>query len=121
MQVRATANGLRISSRRIGLVASLIKGRAVSDAETILDHTPKKGAGMLKKLVLSAKANAVNNHAAKPATLVIDSINIGPGQSMKRYRAAARGQALPFKRHSSNVTVILQADKVKKGKDGSKD
>ena len=111
MIVKATANGLRISSRKMGLIASLVRNRTVADAEVILDHTPKKGAKQLKKLLMSAKANALNNHSAKEATLAIANIDVGPGPSMKRYRPAARGRAITFKRHSSNVTISLEAEK----------
>jgi large subunit ribosomal protein L22 len=123
MQVRAKASGLKISPRKIGVVASLVRGRSVNDAKVILDHTPRLGARMLKKVIISAESNAENNHKTEKHDLYIDQILVGNGTILKRFRAGSRGSVRPIKHRSSNVTVIVQKSEsnqsVKKEKNGS--
>lgn len=107
MTVKASAKGVRISPRKVGVVAALVRGRSVEDAVTILSHTPRRSAQPVRKLIESAKANAENNHDLKPETLVISHISVTPGPRLKRYRPAARGRALPFERKTSHIFVEL--------------
>jgi large subunit ribosomal protein L22 len=107
MQVKATAKGLPTSSRKFGLVAALVRGRSVTDATTILEHTPKSAARMLKEVVKSAVANAENNHKQPAANLKIDEILVGPAPTVKRFRAGSRGTIRPQRHRHSNVTVII--------------
>lgn len=113
-QVRAIAKDVRMSPRKIGLVASLVRGRTVVDALTILEHTPKHAAIPVKKVIASAKANAENNHSVKPDSLIITALDVGPGLRMKRFRPAAHGRALPFIRRTSNIRVVLEGKKREK-------
>jgi large subunit ribosomal protein L22 len=114
MSVVAVAEGVQLSPRKAGLVASLIRGHTVSDALVILDHTPKKGARLLKKLLLSAQANATNNHGLKEDGLVIASLSVGPNIALKRYRPAAFGRANPYKRRRSQIRVELEGQPAQK-------
>jgi large subunit ribosomal protein L22 len=107
MAVTAVAKGVRMSPRKVGVVASLIRGRSVSDALTILEHTPRRSAQAVRKTVLSAQANADHNHNLKPDSLQIVKITVTPGVRLKRYRPAAHGRALPFQRATSHITVIV--------------
>lgn len=111
MAVKAIARGVRISPRKIAVVAALIRGRSVEDALTILDHTPRRSAVAVKKVLLSAKANADHNHGYKPASLQITEITVTPGPRLKRYRPAAHGRALPFQRKTAHIRVIVDGDK----------
>lgn len=111
MAVKAIAKGVRISPRKIAVVASLVRGRSVEDALTILDHTPRRSALAVKKVVLSAKANADHNHDYKPATLQITEISVSPGPRLKRFRPMARGRANPFQYKSSHIRVVVDGDK----------
>ena len=111
MAVKAVAKGVRMSPRKVGIVASLVRGRTVADALVILDHTPRRAALPVKKVIESAKANADYNHGLKPDSLKIVSISVTPGPSLKRYRPAAHGRALPFQRRSSHINVIVDGDK----------
>lgn len=111
MPVKASAKGVRMSPRKVGIVAGLVRGRTVADALTILEHTPRRAALPVIKVINSAKANADNNHNLKPDTLKITSISVTAGPSLKRYRAAARGRALPFQRHSSHIFVEVDGEK----------
>lgn len=107
MSAQAIARGVRISSRKAGLVASLVRGRTVAEALIILDHTPKKAAPILKKVIASATANATTNHNLQEKDLRITELTIGPGPSLKRFRPAARGSALRFKHHTSHIRVVV--------------
>lgn len=107
MSVVARAEGVRLSPRKAGLVAALIRGRSVADAVVILEHTPKKGANLIKKVVLSAQANATRNHGLQEAGLVISQLTIGPSVALKRFKPVAFGRAHPYKHRTSNIRVVL--------------
>jgi large subunit ribosomal protein L22 len=111
MTTKAIAKGVRMSPRKLGVVASLVRGRTVSDALTILQHTPRRAAGPIIKVIESAKANADFNHNVKPDSLTIVQISVTPGPSLKRYRPAAHGRALPFQRRTSHIQVIVDGAK----------
>ena len=110
MSVKAIAKGVRMSPRKVGVVASLVRGRTVNDAITILEHAPRRAALPVKKVIESAKANADNNHNLKPDTLQLVSITVTPGPRFKRYRPAAHGRALPFQRRTSHIHVIVDGE-----------
>ncbi len=105
MSVKAAAKGVRMSPRKVGVVASLVRGQSVDDALVILSHTPRRSALPVRKVIESARANAENNHNLKPDTLTISHISVTPGPRIKRYRPAAMGRALPFQRKSSHIFV----------------
>jgi len=110
MSVKAIARGVRMSPRKVGVVASLVRGRTVADALVILSHTPRRAALPVIKAIESAKANADHNHQLKPDTLNIVAITVTPGPRLKRFRPAAHGRALPFQRRTSHITVIVDGD-----------
>jgi large subunit ribosomal protein L22 len=111
MAVTATAKGVRISPRKVAVVAALVRGRSVEDALTILQHTPRRSATAVEKVVKSAKANADHNHGYKPATLQITEIGVTPGPRLKRYRPASHGRALPFERKTAHIRVVVDGEK----------
>jgi len=100
-----------MSPRKVSVVAALVRGRTVEDAITILEHTPRRSAQAVKETVKSARANAEHNHGLKPGTLTIMEISVTPGPRLKRYRAAARGRALPFERKTSHIRVVVDGEK----------
>lgn len=110
MAVKAVAKGVRMSPRKVGVVAQLVRGRTVADALTILEHTPRRSALPVKKVIESARANADHNHNYKPDSLQIVSISVTPGPRLKRYRPAAHGRALPFQRKTSHIHVIVDGE-----------
>jgi large subunit ribosomal protein L22 len=107
MSVQAIARGVRISPRKAGLVASLVRGRSVEDALVILDHTPKKAAPIIKKVIVSATANATTNHNLQEKGLTITELTVSPGPALKRFRPAARGGALRYRHPSSHIRVVV--------------
>lgn len=110
MAVKAIAKGVKISPRKVGVVASLVRGRTVEDALIILEHTPRRAATAVSKVIASARANADRNHGYKPDSLVISEISVTPGPSLKRFRPASRGRALPYKKRSSHIRVIVDGE-----------
>lgn len=108
--VRAYAKNVDQAPRKVGLVASLVRGRSVADAIVILNHTPKRAALVVRKAIESAQANAVNNHGFDGKTLVIKTLSVTTGTRMKRFNPASRGRALPYQKKSSNILVEVAGE-----------
>ena len=111
MAVQAVTRRVRMSSRKAGEVAALVRGRSVAEALVILQHTPRRAARPLLLTVKSAQANAEYNHSYKADSLKIVEISVTPGPALKRYRPVARGRALPFKRPSCHIRVVVDGPK----------
>lgn len=107
MPAIAHQRGVRISPRKVAVVAALVRGRLVDDALTILDYTPRRAAGPVKNAIKSAAANAEHNHNYKPGTLEITEISVTSGPRLKRYMPAARGRARGFQRKTTHIRVIV--------------
>lgn len=111
MLVQAVAKGVRVSPRKVGVVAALVRGRTVEDALTILSHTPRDAATPVRKTIESAKANADHNHNIKPDSLKIVEISVTVANNrLKRARPAARGRALAYQLKSSHIRVVVEGD-----------
>ena len=110
MPVQALAKGVKQSPRKVAVVAALVRGQSVSDALTILEHTPRRSAIAVRKVIESARANADFNHNYKPATLRIIEIHVTPGPRVKRFRPIARGAAHPYQKKTSHIRVIVDGD-----------
>lgn len=107
MNIQATIKGIKMSPRKVSLVAGLVRGRSVADALVILQHTPKRSAKAVAKAIESAKANAVNNHRLDEKSLVIDQLQVTAGPRLKRFRPAAMGRALPYQKKTSHIVVSV--------------
>jgi large subunit ribosomal protein L22 len=107
MKTSATAKFVGTSARKTGLVAALIRGRRALDAQTILANTDKRATDPVGKVLASAIANAENNHSAKARELVVESVFIGPGPTLKRSRARGKGSAAAIRKRSSHITVVV--------------
>ncbi len=107
MKTSATAKFIGTSSRKIGLVAALIRGRSVVDAQRVLASTDKRATDPIGKVLKSALANAENNLSLKKADLVVNSVLVGPGPTLKRFRTRAKGAASSIRKRSSHITIVL--------------
>ena len=107
MKTSATAKFVGTSARKTGLVAALIRGRNAIDAGVILANTDKRATGPVGKVLASAIANAENNLGAKASALVVESVYIGPGPTLKRSRPRAKGSASAIRKRSSHITVVV--------------
>lgn len=108
MEAKAHLKMLRVTPRKTRLVADLIRGKQVKQAEDILRFTPKGSAQPILKLLQSAKANAVNNHDMFEDALVVSKIFVDEGPVLKRYLPRARGRADTLRKRTSHVTIILE-------------
>jgi large subunit ribosomal protein L22 len=111
MPATAFQKGVRISPRKVAVVADLVRGRSVEDAITILEYTPRRSALPVKEAIKSAAANAEHNHSYKPGTLEIIEISVTSGPRLKRFIPAARGRARRFQRKTSHIKVVVDGQK----------
>ena len=111
LKTRAVARGVDMTPRKVGEVASLVRGRTVADALVILQHTPRRAAQPVAKVIASAKANALNNDGIDEKTLVLDTVMVSAGPRLKRYRAGAMGRAKPYQKKTSHITIIVSGEK----------
>lgn len=107
MEAKAIAKYVRMSPRKARLVANLIKGKDIHEAEAILRYTPNKASGVIKKVMLSATANAENNLGLDKANLVVKDAVIDQGPSIKRIKPRAQGRADRMVHRTSHVTVVV--------------
>jgi large subunit ribosomal protein L22 len=107
MKTQATAKFVGTSARKTGLVAALIRGLRASDAQAILANTSKRATVPVGKVLDSAIANAENNFNAKARDLVVESVLIGPGPSLKRSRTRGKGGSAAILKRSSHITVVV--------------
>ena len=108
MPVTAKLRYLRISPRKVRLVADLIRKKKVEEAQTLLNFTTKRAARHLLKLLKTAVADAKNNFQLNPDNLYISKITVDEGPKYKRWRARARGAAYEIQKKTSHVTLILE-------------
>ncbi len=107
MQVRAQLNYLRMSPRKVRLVADLVRGRTVSDARAQLAATVRGATAPLRKLLTSAVANAKHGFSLDEANLYIAEIRVDGGPTLKRSRPRSRGMTHPIGKRTSHVTIVL--------------
>lgn len=104
----ATVKYERISSRKVAIVANLIRGKNVDEAMAILKFTRKAGSEVLIKLLKSAIANAENNKNMTHSKLYIAEIYSNQGPTLKRIRPAAKGSAVRIRKRTSHTTIVLK-------------
>jgi large subunit ribosomal protein L22 len=108
MESKAVAKFIRISPRKVRIVAENIKGRPVESALGILTFTPKKAGRILLKVLNSAVANAEQNPNVDVDTLVVKKVSVDEGPTLKRWRARAQGRAYRINKRTSHITVVLE-------------
>ena len=107
-EARATLKYARISSRKVKIVADLIRGKNVDEALAIVKFTPKASSEIIEKLLKSAIANAENNHDMKHEKLYVAEIYANQGPTLKRIRPAAKGSAVRIRKRTSHITIVLK-------------
>jgi large subunit ribosomal protein L22 len=106
-EIYAISKYLKISFRKFRKISGQIVGLPVNKAYGILDIIPNKSAFFLKNTLKSAIANAENNFGFSRKNLFVKNVLINNGPSLKRFRPVSRGQAHPFKKRTSHITVII--------------
>ena len=107
MQVTAKLRHLRMSPRKVRLVADMIRGQDVSSVEKQLNFINKKATRPILKLLNSAIANAENNFKLKKDSLYISELRVDAGPILKRWRPRAMGRAAPINKRTSHISIIL--------------
>ena len=108
VEARATLSYARISSRKVKIVADLMRGKKVDEALSIAKFAPKASGELLEKLLKSAIANAENNHFMNRANLYVAEIYANQGPTLKRIRPAAKGSAVRIRKRTSHITIVLK-------------
>lgn len=111
--MKAVSKSLRITPKKLNLIAALVRNRDVVEAMDILNFAPKKGAKILYKVVASAVANAKTNFKQDEKNLFIKEIVVTKAPTMKRWLPASRGRAQPILKRNSHVSVIISVKEEK--------
>jgi large subunit ribosomal protein L22 len=109
--VNATAKYVRVSPRKAGDMARLIRGKKVADAKAILALSPRAAAKLVGKVLDSAVANAENNHDLDADDLYVVQAYVNGGPTLKRFRPRAMGRASRIRKRTSHITVSVDEKK----------
>ena len=107
-EARAVGRMLRISPRKRGLVAGLIRGKTASAALAELTFSKRRIANDVKKVLQAAIANAENNHQLDVDRLVVSEASVGKALVIKRFSARARGRSARIMKPFSHITVVVR-------------
>ena len=107
METKAIVRGVRLSADKGRLVADLVRGKKVDQALNILNFTQKKAAGIVKKALESAIANAEHNEGADIDELKVTSIYIEQGATLKRFSARAKGRGNRISKPTCHIFVTV--------------
>lgn len=109
-EARAILRYARISSRKVKIVADLIRGKKVDEALAIVKFTPKASSEIIEKLLKSAIANAENNHGMNRGNLIVSEIYANQGPTLKRIRPAAKGSAVRIRKRTCHITIVVKEE-----------
>ncbi len=112
MEVRAIAKSVRVSPRKVRLVADAVRNLSIEEALHVLETAEKRAALPIEKTLKSAIANAVTNAKLEKTQLTISSIQIAEGQPLKRFHPSTRGRIHPYKKRSSHITIVVKGNPV---------
>lgn len=107
METNAILRGVRLSAQKGRLVADLVRGKTVDQALNILAFSPKKGAGIVKKVLESAIANAEHNSGADIDSLKVSRIYVEQGTVLKRFTARAKGRGNRISKQTCHIYVTV--------------
>jgi large subunit ribosomal protein L22 len=113
-QARAVGRNIRVSPRKLNLVAQQIRGRSAESALATLKFSPKRIALDVKKVLQSAIANAENNHDLDVDDLVVSEASVGRNLVMKRFHARARGRGARIEKPFSQLTIVVEEKREEK-------
>jgi large subunit ribosomal protein L22 len=109
MKARAIVRHVRMSPRKMRVVANLVRGKRVDEAMSLLKLMPKKGAVVIRKLIISAIANAEHHGFQDVDDMVIRDCNVDNGPILKRWMPRSMGRANRVQHRTSHVTVMVTA------------
>jgi len=106
-EVRASQNFIKTSPQKLNLLATMIRGKAAGEASAMLQFSKRRVAGDVNKVLLSAIANAEQNHNLDADSLVVKEAYVGKSMVLKRFRARARGRGAKILKPFSQITIVL--------------
>lgn len=106
--MKAILSNYKQSPRKVRLVANLIKGKKVADADTQLTYLVKRASSPMHKLLSSAVANAVTQTGANKENLIVKNVTVDKGIVMKRSMPRAFGRASRINKRTSNIVLTLE-------------
>jgi large subunit ribosomal protein L22 len=106
-EAQAVTRNIRVSPRKLNLVAALIRGRRAQDAVATLTFSKRRIAGTVRKTLESAIANAENNHQLDVDRLVVSRAEVGRAIVMKRFHARGRGRAARVEKWFSHLKIVV--------------
>ncbi len=112
----AIGRNIRVSPRKLGIVAGLIRGMRVEAALSELTFSKRRIAQDVKKVLQSAIANAENNHQLDVDRLVVSEASVGKGLVMRRFHARARGRGTRIEKPFSHLTIVVRERSEDEGK-----
>ena len=107
-EAKAVARNLRVSPQKLNLVAGLIRGKKVSQVLADLQFSRKRIAADVRKCVMSAVANAENNHGLDIDDLIVAEAYVGKNLTMKRFHARGRGRSAAIVKPFAQITVVVR-------------
>jgi large subunit ribosomal protein L22 len=108
MESKAKLSFIRITPRKVGLLADEVRGKGINEALNYLRFSPRKRtASILYRLIKSAAANADQKGTIDVDTLYVKQILVGQGTTLKRFRPRAKGSAFRINKKTSHVSVVL--------------
>jgi large subunit ribosomal protein L22 len=107
-EAKAVAKSLRVSPQKLNLVAGMIRGKKVNQALADLEFSRKRIAGDVRKCVMSAVANAENNHGLDVDDLVVAEAYVGKNLILRRFHARGRGRSGRIEKPFSQITVVVR-------------
>ena len=116
MEVKAIAKNIRLSPQKARLMVAQIKKMPPLQAVDSLNFTPQASAPILRKVILSAIANAKNNLSLEESSLKFKEIQIGKGPVYKRIRPVSRGRAHHILKRTSHIRIVLEGQQKGQGK-----
>jgi large subunit ribosomal protein L22 len=106
-EAQAVTKNIRVSPRKLNLVAGLIRGRTAQDAVATLTFSKRRIAQTVKKTLESAIANAENNHSLDVDRLVVTKAEVGRAVVMKRFHARGRGRSSQIEKWFSHLKIVV--------------
>ena len=106
-EARAYGGSIRVSPRKLNLVAQTIRGKSVEAALAELAFSTRRIANDVRKVLQSAIANAENNHQLDVDQLIVAQATVGKSLTMRRFRARARGRGTRIDKPVSNLTIVV--------------
>ena len=106
-RARAQVRYANLTPMKARRVVNLIRGRSAADAASVLQFSPQAASEPVAKLLASAVANAENNQSLDPSTLIVDTIYVDEGPTLKRFQPRAQGRAFRIRKRTCHITIEL--------------